>query len=280
MADRSPTVRHRRLTRLFNELRRASGLTREQVTEHMEWAPSKIAKVEVGQWKQLQARDVRGLVELYGVTDKAEQDMYVELARDARRRGWWTQYTDVVSPYVGFEVEAATIQTFQPSYVPGLLQTEDYTRALMHANPVNDPDLIDRRVTAQAERQKLLTGTDAPRFWAIVEEQTIRRPVGGAEVMREQLRYLEQMTGAQHITLQVIPLSAGAHPGMDGPFVLLSYADPMDRPLVYLETATDGLYLEEPDQIERYTLMYEHLRATALSASDSLALIREVAAAL
>lgn len=275
--DRSPTVRHRRLTMLLNRLRRDAGLSREQVSEHMEWAASKIGKVETGNWKQLQARDVRGLVELYGVTGKHEQDVYVRLARDARKRGWWQQYgDDIVGPYVGFEAEAARIQTFQPSYVPGLLQTEDYARALVEANPTNDNDAAENRLIIQMERQKLLQGKDAAEFWGIVEEQTVRRPVGGRETMRAQLDYILQVTAADHLTLQVLPLAAGAHPGMDGSFVLLSFADPDDRPLVYLETATDGLYLEKPEELHRYSLMYDHLKATAMSVPDSAALIRGV----
>lgn len=268
------------MTQLLRMLRERAGLTVQQVAAQMEWDASKISRLETGNWKRIQPYDLRGLLAVYGVTDSTEQDEYVQLARDAGKRGWWTPYADVIGPYVGFEAEAAAIHTYEPAYIPGLLQTEDYARALVQANPTTNPEAGERRVAVQMERQKLLTGEEPPELWVVVWEPAIRCPVGGAEVMREQLDYLRRVATAQEITVQVLPLAAGAHPGMDGAFVLLTFADPIDQPVIYIETATDGLYPEGEEVERRYTQMFNHLRVTALSASDSRAVIDDAMARL
>lgn len=276
--QRSPTVRHRRLTQMLRRLREDAGMTRAEAASHMEWDPSKISRFEGGTWKRIAAHDLRGLLAVYGVTDMQTQDEYVQLAKDAGRRGWWTQYADLVGNYVGFEDEATFIQVFEPQRIPGLLQTQDYARALFEGNPTVRPDEVERRVSVREERKKLLASENPPELWAIVDEQAIRRPVGGQDVMRDQLTHLANQASHHHVTLQILPIAAGAHPGMDGSFVMLSFPHPTDDPVVYVESATDGLYLEDKATIDGYDMMFNHMRAMALSHANSVRLIREAAA--
>jgi hypothetical protein len=225
---------------------------------------------------------VRDLLEIYGITDAATIDALVQLAREARRRGWWTRYTDVLGSgtYVGLEAEAGSLQSYESMFVPGLLQTEDYARALIRAMQIKpNPEILQRGLTARMARQEILARTDPPEIWAVLDESVVNRPVGGPEVMRAQLQYLIEVTTRPHstITLQVLPLTIGAHIGMEGPFVILNFPARTDPPMVYLETATDGLYLDEPADVERYTLMFNHLVARALGPDESRTMIAGLA---
>ena len=275
----SPTVRGRRLRYELRRLREQAGLTRDEVARRLEWSGSKVSRIETGQ-SRAQTGDVRDLLDIYGVQGD-EAEALVQLAREARKRGWWTAYNDVFTgTYVGLEAEASAMRTYQPQIIPGLLETEDYARALIRAGLVRaDPDEIERRVQARMARQEVLTRPDAPAIWAVLDEPIIRRPVGGPAVMRAQLQHLIDITATPNskITLQILPLTVGAHPGLSGPFVMLDFPSPEDPPVVYLETATDGLYLEETAETERYTLMFDHLRASALSSNESSDLISRVA---
>jgi hypothetical protein len=203
-------------------------------------------------------------------------------AREARRRGWWTRYTDVLGSgtYIGLEAEASAIHSYESQFVPGLLQTEDYARAVISGGQVRpDPEAAERRVAARMARQELFTRPEPPEIWAVLDESVILRPVGGPAVMAAQLRHLIEVSTRPNavVTVQVLPLAAGAHPGMSGPFVILSFQNSKDPPMVHLETATDGLYLEEPPDIERYTLRFSHLVARALGPNESRAMITDVA---
>lgn len=278
----SPTVRGRRLRYELRRLRDEAGLTRDEAARRLDWFGSKVSRIETGQ-SRVQTGDVRDLLEVYGVTDAATVDALVQLAREARKRGWWTRYTDVLGSgaYVGLEAEASALRTYQPQTVPGLLATEGYTRALIHSALIRaTPDEVERRVQARMARQDILTRPDAPEIWAVLDEPVIRRPVGGPAVMRAQLQHLIDLTSDSNstITIQVLPLAVGSHPGLDGPFVILDFASAEDPSVVHLETATDGLYLEETTEIDRYTLKFDHLRASALSTDESAALIAQVAA--
>jgi transcriptional regulator with XRE-family HTH domain len=275
----SPTVRGRRLRYELRRLREQAGLTRDETARHLDWSGSKISRIETGQ-SRAQTGDVRDLLDVYGVTgDPAEA--LVQLAREARKRGWWTAYNDVFTgTYVGLEAEASAMRSYEPQIIPGLLETEDYTRALIRAALVRaDPDEIERRVKARMARQEVLERPDPPEIWAVLDEPAVRRPVGGPAVMKAQLRHLIDVTAAPNstVTLQVLPLAVGSHPGLDGSFVILDFPNSEDVPVVYLETATDGLYLEETAEIERYNVVFDHLRASALSARESVGLIARLA---
>jgi transcriptional regulator with XRE-family HTH domain len=280
-ATPSPTARGRRLRHELRRLREQAGLTHSEVARRLEWSPSKVSRIETGQ-SRVQTGDVRDLLEVYGVTDQAAVEALVQLAREARRRGWWTRYTDVLGSgtYVGLETEATGLRTYESVFIPGLLQTEDYARAVIRAGQTKpDPETLDRGLSARMARQEILTRPDPPEIWAVLDESVINRPVGGPEVMRAQLKHLIELSSRPNtsVTLQILPLRIGAHPGMDGPFVILAFDSPTDPPMVYLETATDGLYLDEPADVERYTLMFNHLVARALGPDESRTMIAGLA---
>jgi transcriptional regulator with XRE-family HTH domain len=273
-------VRGRRLRYELRRLREQAGLTRDEAARRLDWFGSKISRIETGQ-SRAQTGDVRDMLEVYGATSE-ETEALVQLAREARKRGWWTAYNDVFTgTYVGLEAEAASMRTYEPQIIPGLLETEDYARSLIRAGAVRaDPEEIERRVQARIARQEILTRSDPPEIWAVLDEPVIRRPVGGPAVMHAQLQHLIDLTTAPNstITLQIVPLAAGEHAGLLGPFVIMEFPSSEDPTVIYLETATDGLYLEETAQIDRYTLVFDHLRATALSTTESASFIARVAA--
>lgn len=280
-ATPSPTARGRRLRHELRRLREEAGLTHSEVARRLEWSASKLSRVETGQ-SRVQTGDVRDLLRTYGVTDDTTYEALVQLAREARRRGWWTRYTDVLGSgtYVGLEADASALHTFESMFVPGLLQTEEYARAIIRAGQTRpDPDTLERRLAARMARQGALSRSDPPEIWAVLDESVISRPVGGPAVMSQQLQHLVELSNRPNtpLTLQVLPLAAGAHPGMNGPFVILEFHSPNDPPMVYLETATDGLYIEEPSDVERYTLMFSHLVARALGPDDSRSMITHLA---
>lgn len=277
----SPTARGRRLRHELRRLREEAGLTHSEVARRLEWSPSKVSRIETGQ-SRVQTGDVRDLLEIYGVTDQATCESLVQLAREARRRGWWTRYTDVLGSgtYVGLEAEAAGLHTYESMFIPGLLQTEDYARAVIRAGQTRpDPETLSRRLSARMARQEILERNDPPEIWAVLDESVVSRPIGGPGVMRAQLQHLIELTTKPNttLTLQILPFTVGAHPGMNGPFVIVTFNSPTDPPMVYLETATDGLYLDEPADVERYTLRFNHLVARALGPDESRTMIAALA---
>ncbi|MGW4640188.1 helix-turn-helix domain-containing protein [Sphaerisporangium sp. NPDC004334] len=285
MARFSPTVRHRRLLQELRRLRLSSGLKQEEVAEHLGWSSSRMTKVEGGTLR-ISVSDVRTMLLLYGVGPGAEHDALVQLARQSREKGWWHAYNDVIPQwfqvYVGLEAEALSLRNYESELVHGLLQTEDYARAVYEAARVTDsPEEIERHVALRMARQEIITKSEDPlRFWTVLNEAAIRRVVGGVTVMREQLRRLVDVAALSNVTLQVLPYEVGAHAAMLGPFAILSFTDHGGDDVTYLEHATGSLYLEKPDEVRSYTLMFDHLRASALDPRESLTLIRQAAKAI
>ncbi|HEV2778586.1 MAG TPA: helix-turn-helix transcriptional regulator [Actinophytocola sp.] len=273
----SPTVRRRRLASELRRLREAAGLTIDEVGDKLECSASKISRIETGH-VGVTPRDVRDMLELYPV-DEDQREALVQLAREARKKGWWHAYNEVFTgAFVGLESDAAFLHAHQALLVPGLLQTEDYMRAVMKAiRPDHREEEIERKVAARLTRQKLLTDAQPPEYWAIIDEAVLRRVVGGPEVMRGQLRRLIEVGSLPHVTLQVVPFGAGAHAGMEGPFMILGFPEPADPDVVYVENTISGSYLEEPSDVYRYTLMFDHLRAAAMKPADTLLMVGEVA---
>jgi transcriptional regulator with XRE-family HTH domain len=268
------TVRRRRLAHEMLQFREDARLTREEVAERMDWHPTKLWRIETAR-SGVTTADLRHLLEIYGVTEIRRRDALIALARNARQRGWWTSYGDALAgSYVPLEAEATSIRTYEPTYIPGLLQTEDYTRAVMRVGLYGTPDEIDRRVTVRMMRQQLHKRDEPPALWAVIDEAALRRPVGGRDVMCAQLDHLIEMSERSHVRLQVLPLSVGAHPSMGGAFVILDYA--AEPSIIYLETPTDGLYLEKREQIDRYNVIFDDLRAEALGPDASLRFIATV----
>ncbi|MEV5413229.1 helix-turn-helix transcriptional regulator [Thermopolyspora sp. NPDC052614] len=275
--NQSPTVRLRRLGHEMRRLREAAGKSIHETSAELEWSTSKISRLENGLTKRPDVQNIRVLCAAYGVTDSELIEDLVKLARDARQRGWWTKYQDIFrSTYVGLEAEASAISTFELALIPGLLQTTDYMREVMRACMVRDPVEVERRVEARLERQALLTQPDPPRLRAIIDESALLRPVGSPDVHKRQLRKLMETESLEHVKMQILPFSAGAHAGMTGSFVILAFPEAADRSVVYQETATDSLFLEQQDQINRYELLFEHLCASALSVDASIAYVSAI----
>jgi transcriptional regulator with XRE-family HTH domain len=273
----SPTVRRRRLATELHRLRQASKMTIEQVAEVLEWSTGKVSKIENAR-VSVMPRDVRRLLDTYGIAEGEERDLLLTLSRESRERGWWQQYGEAVpdwfATYVGLEAEASAISAYRAEIVPGLLQTQRYAAAMHRAELMNaTEEEIERHVTVRMERQARLSQPDAPQFWVVLNEAVIRRIIGERAIMREQLMKLVEAASAPNITLQVLPFSAGAHASMDSAFSIVSFDPPTDADVVYFEHPTCSLYLERPDEVARYRLAYEHLRAVSLSLDESRRMI-------
>lgn len=281
--EQNPTLRGRRLAVELMRRREASGLSREEAARRLEWSTSTIFRIETGRSRP-QPGNVRVLLDLYGVTG-SERDGLIQLAREARQPGWWHSFRDVLpnpyEVYIGLEGGAASIRNFEPVVVPGLLQTEDYARAMFKGGPRElERDEIERRVEVRLARQQILTRGDRPRLWAVIDEAVIHRLVGDPAVMRAQLGHLIDTAEQGKTTVQVVPFRAGAHAGTTGPFVILDFPEPTDPAVVYVETLAGDIYLEERADVNRYTIAFDRLLAAALHPDDSVRLIQQVAAAI
>lgn len=274
----SPTVRRRELGTLLRALRTAQGLTVEQVAAELLCSPSKVSRMETGQ-RGATARDIRDLCDLYGVTDPAERDRLATLAAEGKQQGWWQSYELDFATYVGFEQAAVSMKYFSCLTVMGLLQTPAYARA-MHVAGFQDytPERIDELVEVRARRQQLLHQQPPLRLHAVFDEAMLHRVVGGPVVMAEQLEHLITLAKSPHVTIQVIPFSYGAHPAMDSNFTILEFDEPAPN-VVYVEGLIGWLYLERPQDLDRYSLVFERLSSKALDSKDSIKLIAGVAAA-
>ena len=258
-----PTVLRILLGSQLRGLREAKGITREDAGYAIRASGSKISRMELGR-VGFKERDVVDLLEMYGVSDETERASLVALAREANSPGWWHKYGDVLPDwfqvYVGLEEAAALIRLYEVQFVPGLLQTPDYARAVVAlGQPGASAGEIERRVSLRIARQELLRKTGAPRLWAVVDEAALRRPIGGGEVMRAQLEQLIEVTKEPNITLQVVPFSSGGHAAEGGAFTILRFPE-VDLPdVVYVEQLTSSLYLDKRDDVERYTEVMERL---------------------
>ncbi|WP_225878410.1 helix-turn-helix domain-containing protein [Spongiactinospora rosea] len=276
----SPTVRRRRLSSLLRRLRQDAGLHADEVARRLEWTASKLTRMERNEWKLPSVRDVRDLLDVYGVTDPSLREAVIALAREARQRGWWEEYKDVflVGALPEFETEASEIRAFQALLVPGLLQTPDYAAAVFRGGGrAIDDAKVRRRVEARMARQQIFERNDPPVFRAVIDEAALAKHVGGADVMRKQILHIADMATRSHIDVHVVPNGMGAHAALDNPFTILRFATPEDPSLVHVGTVAGDLFLEKTDDVRSYTLAYDHVRASALSADASLAYLAELA---
>jgi transcriptional regulator with XRE-family HTH domain len=283
MATPSPTVRRKRLGIELRRLREQAGFTCEEVGLRLECSGTRISRLETGRIS-VKPGDVRELLEVYGVAG-AEADALVELARDARRKGWWHTYGPLVPPwfeaYIGLEAEAIRLRDFQPLVIPGLLQTEDYARAVLRAAPYGGSLAdIDRQVALRTQRQAILDQASPPDLWVVLSETVLRVQVGGPAVMRAQLRRLIDIAGRANVTLQVLPFTTAALVQPISPFTMLEFPNAADPTVVYLEHLTGSLFLESFEEIRRYTVVFDHLRAESLGTGQSIDLIARAAADL
>jgi hypothetical protein len=267
-AGYSPTIRKRTLSRRLVELRKACGLTTTDVQRQLSWSATKLNYIEKAKWIKPDSDDVTDLCELYGA-EGAQRDALIQLAREGRRRGWWRKYDDVFpDEYPGFEAGAAQIYAFEPVFIPGLLQVPGYIELVARASG-NDPAEVQRRVDARVERQKILARDGDPsRLHAVIDENAILRITDPA-IRRGQISHLVEITARPNIDVQILPIAAGVYPVPGEAFTCLSFPDPSERALVYLETAVDDRMLEETDEVDRYMLKFQQLAAAALSPEDT-----------
>jgi len=275
----NPTVRRRRLGQELRRLRELKGMTAEEVAERLLVSQSKISRLENGR-RSISQRDVRDLCGVYEVEDQRIVDSLMEMARDSRQQGWWHTFGDIpYSVYIGLETDAESLRVYEPQLVTGLLQTRAYAEALVQgALPETSTAEIDKRVQVRMRRQERITAEgNALRLWVVLDEAALRRVVGSRLVMREQLEHLVEMSQLPHVTVQVLPFEVGAHPGLNGQYAILEFTDAADSSVVYLEGVTSDLYLEKAPDVQKYAVMYEHLRAQSLNVEQSRQLIAKVA---
>ncbi|MFD5709392.1 helix-turn-helix domain-containing protein [Streptomyces pharetrae] len=274
----NPTVRRRRLGQELRRLRELKGMTAEEVAERLLVSQSKISRLENGR-RSISQRDVRDLCGVYEVEDHRIVDSLMQMAKDSRQQGWWHSFGDIpYSVYIGLETDAASLRVYDPQVVPGLLQTRSYAEALIQgALPEATPADIEKRVQVRLRRQERIAAEENPlRLWAVLDEAAVRREVGSKQVMIEQLEYLLEMSQLPHVTVQLIPFQMGAHPGVSGQYAILEFPDAADSSVVYIEGVTSDLYLEKAQDVQKYAVMYEHLRAQALNVDQTRVFIADV----
>ena len=276
MAERSPTLRRRELASRLRELRNRAGLTLEDVARELMCSPPKISRIETGT-RSAALRDVRDLCGIYGASDE-ERTLLMTLAREAKQQGWWNKFDDLaIDSLIGLEVEAKRISSYESSILPWAFQTEQYARAVIRgALPQIDGQILAERVTARMTRQDLLRSAQPPHLWFLIDEGALRRVVGGAHVMREQLHKMLEVTDTPNVTMQIVPFEAGAHPGVDNTFMLLEFDSAIQPAVVFVENLAGTFYLERDAEIQRYREVLEHLRACALSPVNSSKCVQEI----
>jgi transcriptional regulator with XRE-family HTH domain len=276
----APTVGQVVLGRRLQELREAAGLSREQAAKVLRVTSATVRRMETAD-VALRIPYVQVLLEAYGVVPD-EVGTFVRLAEEANRPGWWQRYHDVLpewfSLYVSLEGAARIIRSYEPHFVPGLLQTEAYARAVLEAGTVGQggPEAIERHVSLRMERQRLLERPDPPHLWVIMDETVLRRPVSiRGEVMRDQLDKLLEYTERDRVTVQVAEFAAGPHPGTYAPFTLFRFAEPELPDMVFTEYLTGALYLDARTEVSTHLEVLDHMSAGAASAERTRRLLRE-----
>jgi transcriptional regulator with XRE-family HTH domain len=274
--DRSPTLRRRELAGQLRDLRKEAGLTVDEVAKALFCSPAKISRMETAK-RPTSLRDVRDLCALYGVGEPLLTHL-MTLAREAKQQGWWHRYEDLlIGPLIGLEIEATRITSYELCVIPGMFQTAEYARAVIKGIVPRISDrILDERVSARIKRQEILTRESPLTFWSLVDESALRRRVGNNKIMYEQLHKIAELAPAiPNVTLQVVPFSLGAHPGLDNTFTLLEFESLPS--VVYVESLAGSLYLERSSDVERYEEVSQHLRAGALDAESSVRLVEEIA---
>ncbi|MCX4550272.1 helix-turn-helix domain-containing protein [Streptomyces sp. NBC_01387] len=270
----------------LRQLRIAAGMKASQVVKQLLWSPSKLTRLETGENASVEKPDVMALCEIYGASAEKRALLIGYAAVTKTRQDWWQspEYRPVISPgfkaFLGLEATASTLQTYESEFVPGLLQTESYVRVIhQRAHERLGTGEVDRLVAVRVTRQEVLRREVAPlKFTAIINEAVIRRRVGSADIMREQLRHIVDMAESMpHVRVQVVPFGHGAHSGMNGPFVLLQFPDrSVLKPIVYLENLADAWIARRDATVERYAEVFADLTALAPGPQESLRLIKTV----
>jgi transcriptional regulator with XRE-family HTH domain len=276
-----PTVRRRRLGSELRRLREAHSIKLEEVAERLGVAASTLSRIETGK-APTKSLYLNAMLEMYGVDDPGQRQVLVDMAREGHRKGWWSGYDDVLPTgfgiYVGLEVEAAGLRSYEDQVVQGLFQTPDYARIVLREVFNRDSDeQIERLVDLRMKRQDVLDQEPPLDVWLILEEAVIRRTIGGPQVMAAQLRRLTEAAAMPNVTLQVLPFSCGAHAGLAGRFSILEFPERADPEVAYVESVAGQLYLEKDREVRSCAEAFDRLRASALSPGESAKLIADAA---
>ncbi|WP_405163766.1 helix-turn-helix domain-containing protein [Nocardia sp. NBC_01499] len=278
VAERGPTVLRIALGGQLRRLREAKGITREAAGDAIRGSHAKISRLELGR-TGFKERDIRDLLSLYGVDDVEERERFLDLARQANEPGWWHRYSDLLpqwfGTYLGLEQAASKIRTYEAHLVPGLLQTPEYARAVV-ALGYEDAD-TDRRVQVRQRRQEILHRTEPPIVWAVIDEAALHRPVGGPRVHREQMEHLIKLASLPHVTVQVLPYSAGEHAAAGSSFSILRFAESELPDIVYLEHLTSALYLDRRQDLALYLSVMDRLSVQAERPEKSVEILGKYA---
>ena len=271
-----PTVRRMILGTQLRRLRERAGITRAEAGYNIRGSESKISRLELGR-VGVKERDVADLLTMYGVTESDDRQKFVELAKQSNKPGWWHSYNDLMpkwfEDYVGLEEAAWRLQIYEVQFVPGLLQTEAYTRAVVsHGRPESVNSDTERLVTLRMRRKKILNGPNSPRVWAVIDESVLHRPLGGMQALREQIDHLLELTAMPHITLQIVPFDKSGL-AAEGAFTLLRFAEQELPNIAYIEHLTGALYLEKLDEIEAYSRAMDRLAVDAETPEQSRQLL-------
>ena len=277
MEDGSPTMPARRLARELKRLREAAGKTQAEVGKYVGTPSTTISKIENAE-RNVPLPHLKLMLQMYGV-DEAHSETLTQLARQARERGWWVDYGDAVpkwfTEFIGLESAATEVWTYEQEYVPGLLQTRAYTEAMTAAvHSAGPSDSAEEFARVRTARQQRLTGDAPMALRAVLSEAALYRTVGGPELMREQVARLRDVAAQPNITVQVLPFSVGAHPGMTGPFTLLRFPEKAMN-VVFVELRGGAVYLERPVDVELHEAAFEQLTALALTDDDTTSLLEE-----
>jgi transcriptional regulator with XRE-family HTH domain len=281
--DPSPTIRERRIAIELRRLREQTGLTLDQAAERLEWSRATLGRMETAV-RRIKPVELQRLLTAYEVNGRRRADL-VELARGARERGWWHRYTDTLpaayATYIALETEARSLRCYDALVVHGLLQTEDYAREVIRAGLMQlAPDSeVERRVEVRLNRQGLLTERKPPlELWCVIDENVLRRMIGGVDVMRAQYAHLAELAELPNVTVQVLPHDVGAHPGAAGTFAILEFPERFMPDVGYIEALSSALYLEDDADVHAYSLVFNRLVAEAVGIDESAAVLRRLAA--
>ncbi|GAA3730137.1 transcriptional regulator with XRE-family HTH domain [Spinactinospora alkalitolerans] len=277
MAEQRQSIRRRRLSAELKRARQDASMTVEDVANATEWSMGKISNIETGVRLRPTVMEIKGLLDIYGVTDERRREAVLDLTRQARERGWWSKYSDIFTDdFPAFEAEARSIHTYELAIIPGLLQSPGYVELMMRALLRRNPLDIDRVLETRKRRQAILDRANSPELWAVIDEAALLRFRSAEEAFREQVQHLIDVAEADNtVTIQVLPFASGMHAGVRGPFVVLDFAE-FVNPVVYLETDTDGLYLEEPEEVDRYRRLFDHVRTSARYPDASLQMLKDL----
>jgi len=275
-----PTVQRIMLGTRLRRLRESLGITRDTAAASIRASDAKLCRMELGR-VGFKARDITDLLTLYGVQEADVRQEYLDSVRRANEPGWWRAYGDAFpswfEQHLGLEEATSLIRTYEVQFVPGLLQTRAYAEAVVRlGHPIAAPESVQRRVELRMTRQALLTAPDAPRLWVVVDEAALRRPLGGREVMRDQLAHLIEAAALPNVTLQVLPFHVGGHAAAGGPVTILRFPVPDLPDVVYLEQLSSALYVDKPEEVDHYLSVMDRLSLVATPAADSVAFLEQV----